>query len=98
MQPKNGDSPEQNAAHLILKKRREELGLTQKQVSDIASMDIRMYQRLESGERKLSRASFRTGVALADILKIDVHDLVSTQTVEDYQAKYKIALYEEELE
>lgn len=67
-----------------LKKRREELRLTQQQVADIASIDIRLYQRLESGERQISRASFRIGVAIADVLELDVHELVHNPTVDEY--------------
>ena len=67
----------------ILKIRRIELGLTQQQVADIASINIRQYQRFESGERELGNASFRIGVAIADILKLDVHELVNTPSVDE---------------
>lgn len=70
--------------HTILKERREQLGLTQQQVADIASVNIRQYQRFESGERKISSTSFRIGVAIADALELDVHELVHTPTVEEY--------------
>jgi len=73
----------------ILKKRREELGYTQQQIADIASMDIRLYQRYESGERKISRASFRIGVAIADVLKLDVHELVYNPTAAEYLREEK---------
>ncbi|GLC79276.1 helix-turn-helix domain-containing protein [Lacrimispora brassicae] len=68
----------------ILKTQRESLNLTQQQVADIASINIRLYQRLESGERCLSRTSFRIGVAVADALELDVHMLVHTPSVEEY--------------
>ena len=35
-----------------LKKRREELSLTQKQVSDTLKIDIRLYQYYEAGQRE----------------------------------------------
>lgn len=68
----------------LLKAQRERLGMTQQQIADIASINIRLYQRLESGERALSRTSFRIGVAVADALELDVHDLVHTPSVEEY--------------
>jgi transcriptional regulator with XRE-family HTH domain len=71
-------------AFSLLKAQRERLRMTQQRVTDIASINIRLYQRLESGERQLSRTSFRIGVALADILELDVHMLVHTSSVEEY--------------
>lgn len=68
----------------ILKARREELGLTQQQVADAASVNIRQYQKFESGERKISGTSFRIGVAIADILELDVHELVNTPSADEY--------------
>lgn len=68
----------------ILKIQRKSLNLTQQQVADIASIDIRLYQLFESGERCLSRASFRIGVAVAYTLELDVHMLVYTPSVEEY--------------
>ena len=68
----------------LLRSQRKRLGLTQQRVADIASINIRLYQRLESGERQLNQTSFRIGVALSDILELDVHDLVHTPSVEDY--------------
>lgn len=68
----------------IIKQRRIELGLSQQQVADAASINIRPYQKFESGERKISSTSFRIGVAIADILGLDVHDLVHTSSVNEY--------------
>ncbi|MCG9968679.1 helix-turn-helix domain-containing protein [Pelotomaculum terephthalicicum JT] len=73
----------------ILKKHREKLGLTQQQVADIASINIRQYQRFESGERRISGTSFRIGAAIADILELDVHELVYNHTVEAYLKEKK---------
>ena len=39
-----------------LKKRREELSLTQKQVSDTLKIDIRLYQDYEAGQRDWGRS------------------------------------------
>ena len=68
----------------ILKKRREQLGLTQQQVANIAGINIRQYQRFESGERRISSTSFRIGVAVVDALELDVHDLVITPSIAAY--------------
>ena len=70
--------------YAILKERREQLGLTQQQVADIAGINIRQYQRFESGERRISGTSFRIGVAVADVLELDVHELVLTPSVAAY--------------
>ena len=70
--------------HAILKDRREQVGLTQQQVADIAGINIRQYQRFESGERRISSTSFRIGVAVADVLGLDVHELIATPSVAAY--------------
>ena len=57
--------------HHILKTRREQLGLTQQQVADKAKIQLRQYQRLESGERSISSASMRIGLAVCAVLKLD---------------------------
>ena len=75
---------QENMPEHKLKKRREELVLTQQQVADIASINIRYYQRLESGERQISKVSFSVGVAIADVLEMDVHELVHNSTVDEY--------------
>lgn len=74
----------------IIKRRRVELGLTQQQVADAASINIRPYQKFESGERKISSTSFRIGVAIADVLELDVHELVHTPSAAEF-LKNKIA-------
>lgn len=62
--------------HHILLSRRKELGLTQQQVSDAAGIQLRQYQRLESGERSMSSASLRIGLSVCDVLKLDPHRFV----------------------
>ena len=57
--------------HHILKSRREQLGLTQQQVADKAKIQIRQYQRLESGERSISSASMRIGLCVLAVLKLN---------------------------
>ena len=55
----------------ILYKRREEMGLTQQQVADAAKIQLRRYQRLESGERTMAGASLRIALAICHVLKLD---------------------------
>lgn len=55
----------------ILKNRREELGMTQQQVADKARIQLRQYQRFESGERDLSSSSMRIGVSVCQALELD---------------------------
>ena len=57
--------------HHILKSRRINLGLTQQQVADRAKIQLRQYQRLESGERSIYGASFRIGLAVVEALELD---------------------------
>lgn len=57
--------------HHILRNQREALGLTQQQVADRAKIQLRQYQRLESGERSIYGASFRTAISVCKALKLD---------------------------
>lgn len=59
-----------------LRRQREALGLTQKAVAEKAGIDIRQYQRLETGERSMSSTSLRIGLAVCDVLKLDPHRFV----------------------
>lgn len=55
----------------ILKQRRQELNLTQNEVAHKADIDVRQYQRLESGERDISNASMSIGLKICKILALD---------------------------
>lgn len=57
--------------HNILKNRRLELELTQQQVADIAKIQLRQYQKLESGERSIYGASFRIAISVCKALQLD---------------------------
>lgn len=57
--------------HHILKDRRVELELTQQQVAERARIQLRQYQRLESGERSMYGASLRIALSICDVLKLD---------------------------
>lgn len=60
----------------ILQKRRTDMNLTQQQVADAAGIQLRQYQRLESGERTMAGASMRIGLSICDVLKLDPHRFV----------------------
>ena len=55
----------------ILISRRKQLKMTQKQVADAAHIQLRQYQRLESGERSMASASMRIGLSICSVLKLD---------------------------
>jgi DNA-binding XRE family transcriptional regulator len=61
----------------ILKERRLSLGLTQEQVAERARIHINQYQKFESGERELYSASFRVGVSICIVLRIDPSTFVT---------------------
>lgn len=60
----------------ILSRRRKQLGMTQQQVADAAHIQLRQYQRLESGERTMASASMRIGVSICRALKLDPNRFV----------------------
>jgi transcriptional regulator with XRE-family HTH domain len=60
--------------HIVLRNRRVELGLTQKEVADKAKIQLRQYQRVESGERNIRSASARMVLAICAVLKINPYD------------------------
>lgn len=62
--------------HQILQARREQLGLSQQQVADIAHIQLRQYQRLESAKQYLSGCSMRIGLSVCAALYMDPYELV----------------------
>lgn len=56
---------------IVLKKRRRQLGMTLQDVADKAGIDIKQYQRFESGDRELASASFMTTVQVIKALEMD---------------------------
>lgn len=62
--------------HGYLRHQREAMKMTQQEVADAAGILLRQYQRLESGERSMSSASLRIGLAVCDVLKLDPHRFV----------------------
>ena len=63
--------------HQVLRSRREQLGLTQQQVADRAGIQLKQYQRLETGERHMSGCSMRIGLAVCAVLLLDPYDCVT---------------------
>lgn len=55
----------------ILRTRREQLKLTQQQVAAGARLQLRQYQRIESGERNLENATLKTALSICAVLKLD---------------------------
>ena len=55
----------------ILKDYREKLGMTQQEVADKAKIQLRQYQRFESGERNLSSSSFNIACRVIEALGLD---------------------------
>lgn len=60
----------------ILITRRKQLNMTQQQVADAAHIQLRQYQRLESGERSMASASMRIGLSICSVLKLDPYRFV----------------------
>ncbi len=60
----------------ILKHRRKHLGLTQQQVAKLAGIQVKQYQRLESGERSIMGASMRIGLSICAVLKLDPYGFI----------------------
>lgn len=58
-------------ARAILLNRRKQLNLTQQQVADKAGIDIRQYQKFESGEQKFQNTSMKIGLAVCKALELN---------------------------
>lgn len=55
----------------ILLRRRKELKMTQQQAADKSGIQLRQYQRLESGERNISASSGRIMLSICETLRLD---------------------------
>ena len=75
------------AEHQILRHRREELGLRQQDVADLAGIQLRQYTRLESGERSLSGVSMRIGLSVCAVLRLDPYDIVPVKHEEEKRCR-----------
>ena len=65
--------------YAYLAEQRKAMGLSQQQVAAAAGINLRQYQRLESGERSMCSASLRIGLAVCDVLALDPHRFVPTR-------------------
>lgn len=70
-----------------IRKRRQELGLTQKEVEELLGMGIGSYQRIERGRRSVHKMSFEAGLRLCAILDIDPYELLIGMTRTSYREK-----------
>lgn len=70
-----------------IRKRRQELGLTQKKVEELLGMGIGSYQRIERGRRSVHKMSFEAGLRLCAILDIDPYELLIGTTRTSYREK-----------
>lgn len=70
-----------------IRKRRQELGLTQKEVEELLGMGIGSYQRIERGRRSVHKMSFEAGLRLCAILDIDPYELLIGTTRTSYREK-----------
>ena len=61
---------------MILKKRRNELGLTQTEVADAIGIQLQQYQMFEYGTRKVSTSSMILGLRLCAALELKPYELV----------------------
>lgn len=61
---------------MILEERRNQLGLSQQEVAKKAGMQLRQYQRFETGERTLAAATLRIALAVCDVLELDPHRFI----------------------
>lgn len=80
----------------ILKNAREKLGMTQQQVADKAQIQLRQYQRFESGERKLTSSSFSIGCSVLEALSIDImgfrcSDYVLSEEFDSINEQHEVA-------
>ena len=60
----------------LLRAARLKKGFSQMEVASRAGVDIRLYQRLEYGQRSIAKASLKTGLAICFVLDLDPMALV----------------------
>ena len=62
--------------NIVLRDRREHLGLSQQQVADMTGISLGLYQRLEYGKDNLAGCSMRVGLAVCAALLLDPYEMV----------------------
>ena len=60
----------------VLQRRREQLGLTQQQVAEMANMPLRQYQRIEQGQSDLRSSKMEQGLAICAALLLDPYQMI----------------------
>ena len=60
----------------IIRSRRMELRLSQKEVAEAIGVELRQYQRFEYGERLVSRTNLKQGLRICAALQIEPFDFV----------------------
>lgn len=60
----------------MLKKHRITANLTQKELAEIAGINIRQIQKIEKGEISVENITLKNALALADALSVDVRALL----------------------
>ncbi len=81
--------------HHIFQQRRKELKLTQQQVADQARIQLRQYQRLESGEQSVCGSSSRIFFSVCQVLRLEPEYMLglnTMQNVPDFQRKKCVIL------
>jgi transcriptional regulator with XRE-family HTH domain len=63
---------ERHETAVVLREHRLAKNLTQQQVADLARVQLRQYQRLESGERSILSTSWHIGSAVLKALDIEL--------------------------
>ena len=62
-----------------LQRIRKQVGLSQSQLAELSGVSLRMIQKYETGDRDINNASAITVYKLAQSLKVNVEDLLSTK-------------------
>lgn len=62
-----------------LQRIRKRAGLSQSQLAELSGVSLRMIQKYETGDRDINNASAITVYKLAQSLKVNVEDLLSTK-------------------
>lgn len=60
----------------VLQRRREQLGMTQQQVAEMANMPLRQYQRIEQGQSDLRSSKMEQGLAICAALLLDPYQMI----------------------
>lgn len=66
-------------AHVLLRNARASKGMSLQEVAEAAGVNIRQYQKFESGERDVRGCSFALGLRLCEALELDPWDFRESQ-------------------